>query len=135
MDGGKIATVNAYSHWSASDWVEHYAGQHTQTGGGWDPQGRRLPAYAVGQASYAQRASQAAESLADRGQQALQSTLHGASHLAHEGMEKATSPKVLIAGIAALGILGWVLVQSGKTVGRTVEGVAPHAAKALPFLL
>ena len=42
---------------------------------------------------------------------------------------------MLLAGVAVLGILGWVIVQSGRTVGKTVEGVAPHAAKALPLFI
>lgn len=126
--------VNAYTHWSAHDWMQHYAGQRAREHGGWDAHGHRLPAYGTGQ-SAVQRASQAAEHLAERGQQGLQGALHGASNLAHQGFETATSPKMILAGLAALGILGWVVVQSGRTVGRTVEGVAPHAAKALPFLV
>jgi hypothetical protein len=131
---GKLDLVNAYSHWSVQDWVAHYGGQQAQTGGTWDAQGRRLPAYATGQ-SYAQRAQQTVEHLAERGERSVQGALHGVSDLAHKGYETATSPKMLLAGVAVLGILGWVIVQSGRTVGKTVEGVAPHAAKALPLLI
>jgi hypothetical protein len=105
-----------------------------QTGGSWDTQGRRLPTYATGQ-SYAQRAQQTVENLAQRGERTVHDALHGVSTLANKGYEAATAPKTLLAGVAVLGILGWVLVQSGRTVGRTVEGVAPHAVKALPLLI
>jgi hypothetical protein len=126
--------VNAYSHWSVQDWVAHYGAPQAQTGGGWDAHGRRLPVYATGQ-SYAQRAQQTVEHIAERGERTVQGALHGMSDLAHKGYEAATAPKMLLAGVAVLGILGWVIVQSGRTVGKTAVGIAPHAGKVLPLLV
>jgi len=142
-----------FTHWSVQDWVAHYAGPtfdptQAEAGSVWDHQGRRMPGHpghhhapghqhafnAGQQPSVAQRAQQAAHDVAQHGTQAFQSTMHNATSLVHHSIEKATSPGVLIAGVAIVGILGWVFVQQSKTVGRTIEGVAPHAAKALPLL-
>ena len=129
---GKLRPVNAYSHWSAADWVAHYnmgrrggqaVTQH-RAAGAWDGHGRRLPpAFATGQ------------SLPERFERSVEQASHAASRAVHEGIETATSPRVILAGLAALGILGWVFVQSGRTVGRTARAVAPHAAKVLPAAL
>lgn len=133
--------MNAFSHWSAHDWVVHYTGVPVEPRGFWDTRGRWIPAHATGQSladraqQAVQRAAQTAEHVAQRGQEALQSAEHTAARAAHEGYDRATSPKMLVAGLAALGILGWIVVQSGRTVGKTVEGVAPHAVKALPLLI
>lgn len=40
--------MNGYDHWSAHDWVRHYAGpryhpHYAQVGSAWDEYGRRLP--------------------------------------------------------------------------------------------
>jgi hypothetical protein len=152
-----------YDHWSAHDWVAHYAGpafhpHRAEVGSIWDDQGRRLPGYAqrgpdgrtqvfhTGQ-SLPQRALQGVSQIAQRQQQTAQSAIHGASSLAHEGIRAAasTAPKLMIAGLAALGIIGWVAVQSTRTAGKTIRVIAPHvartaeaigpaAAKALPLL-
>ena len=139
-----------FEQWSAHDWVAHYAGpqfdpNRAEVGSIWDAYNRRLPGYVAmsangprvyhtGQQSVTQRAAQAAAPMAQRGQQTAESTIHGVTSAVHHGIETATSPTMLLAGLAALGILGWVVVQGGRTVGKTIEGVAPHAAKALPLL-
>jgi hypothetical protein len=126
-----------FTQWSVEDWVAHYA-PHAAAGAFWDHQARRPPtgghhhgprAYYAGQQPPA-----AVRSVAQHGAQALQSTVHNTTSLVRHGIDKATSPGVLIAGVAVLGILGWVLIEQSKTVSRTVESVAPHAAKALPLL-
>ena len=128
-----LCHVSPYSQWSARDWVAHYTPHATSAGGGvWDAHGRRIPSHVAGAG---ESFTQAAEHLLERGQQAFQSATHGASQIAHEGIQAATAPKTLLFGLAAIGILAWVVVQTGRTAERTVVGAAPHVAKALPLLL
>jgi hypothetical protein len=127
--------VNAYHQWTASDWAAHYAPPSqaagvVQASGAWGADGQRVFAYASGESL-----SQTAEHLLQRGQQAFENVTRSASHVAHEGIQAATAPKTLLFGLAAFGIFAWVVVQSGRTAGKTIVGVAPHAAKALPLLI
>lgn len=142
-----------FEHWSAQDWVAHYAGpqfdpNRAEVGSIWDAYGRRLPGYVqmgsngqpqvyhAGQ-TVAQRAAQTASQIAQRGQQTAQSAIHGMTSLAHQGIAATASTAPKLAGVAAigalgvLGILAWVVVQQGRTVGRTIRGVAPHVGKAI----
>jgi hypothetical protein len=135
-----------FDQWSAEDWVSHYGPtfdpDRAEAGSIWDYRGRRMPGYAhvgpdgrpsvyyAGQ-SIAQRAATTVESLAQRGQQTAQSAVRSTSNIAHHGIEAATSPRMIFAGLAALGILGWVFVQHGRTVGRTIRSVAPEVGKTV----
>ncbi len=140
-----------YDHWSAHDWVAHYAGpafhpHHAEVGSIWDAHGRRLPGYAqrgpdgqtqvfhTGQ-SLPQRALQGVSQIAQRQQQTAQSAIHGATSLAHQGIAATASAAPKLAGVAAVGVLGvlgilaWVVVQNTRTAGKTLRSIAPHVAR------